>query len=638
MGRIAPATTATFVLIGLVLAAAGLFAAQWLLVFRWDGWVRQGQSCSAAVAGGAPVSTIKAFLSCTDRVNRLQVLAAACGPLVLLVAGLAGAVLAPTLITRTRQVSAPRNHALPDAWAAVMDAAGLPQRGRPRVVVDGAGGRDRSPQAYGLPGRYGVAVGLRIALNAEAAAKQAQPLPVANLRVLAHELGHIAMRDVMRTYLTRAAGLAFAVLVPVPVIFDAYGHGLTFPVGWRLGVVTVLVAWAFVRVMRIREHDADLFAARLLATMPSAADSARILEPGGNRDQRVRRKWHPSCERRQQVLDDPDSLSRWWWVDALVAATAAGLALTEIPLQVDVLLPAHTVTYAAVAAVVLLPTLAVPWLSAPRPTDGPSATLRPGLVLAGVLTAGLAFGSVLTPHGATAWWTAFHQAPNYGADIRWWNAQPAVRWGLLAALVVTGGLLGLGTMALRRRADGNLLVLGGLSVCGGLAVGEWFLLTRLAPQTQPADFMAEVSGSGAGAFALAGMLVGLVLVWAGNDRRRLGIAAALSGLLLLTGVTAGPRATHPHSTVLGGSEVHLPSSTSLYRACPWIEATAGTFKGGWGASPDAGAIATYLAANQDPLLRAAGSVLAQAVASHDLTLQATAQRAATRRCVIAYAS
>lgn len=658
-----PVTTSQLVSLALGLGAGGLFAAYWSLVLRQEWWIRAEWSCVVTAARVAdPIDAVGTLLDCTDRAAAARALATLAGPAVLTAAAVAGYLWAPRIIEWRRQVS-PVAYAphLVRTFAELTTAAGLAGRHRPQLVVESSGldGQARA-RAYGRPGRYRVLVCATFLTGTK------RGVPPELRQVLAHELGHLVNRDVARTYLAVSAWFAFLAVVAVPLAVDAAGRGsVSGPLIVRLAVVTSVVGYALTAVIRAREHDADLRAARLVT---AEGAGVRAAAPP------VRKGWtrwlHPSPRQRAQVLADPGHAQRWSARDTLVTAVAAGLVLTELPLAVEAFAPTRAAAvYPVVGTAVAVPLLGVVWLGALRAATVASARREP---LAGAhrvglaAAAGLLVGSIISPRGAAVWQAVFWTAPARGTSVAWWDGTATVvitLAGLLVALCVLAAawLAGLARRLAGRharwragpwaghRVTGRTTWMAGLLLASplwGMALGAWFLLARLAGP-QPAPGRAAAAAVGAGALAVmataalaaaVALLVAMLAVtnpqpavtcrWLARHLALPALAAAVLGAVLL--VT--PRYADPHA---GIQVTASPRTTSTYATCAWITGSAAMVLGRATDHGYQAEIAELLSHRDDPMLRHAGEVLRQAAAARDPELAAEAQRAVIRRCQIA---
>jgi hypothetical protein len=166
--------------------------------------------------------------------------------------------------------------------------------------------------------------------------------------VLLHELAHLANRDNLPTYLTRAALQAFAFLIPAAylVMLAISGVRPANP-GPRIivsaGVLAAAVVLSARAVIRSRELHADATAAHLRRLLklgpgnepdPPPAEPARTLVLGLlsrlAAAWRQARRYHPSAEERAAVLSEPERLYR---PDPLAMASA-GVAITVMASEV----------------------------------------------------------------------------------------------------------------------------------------------------------------------------------------------------------------------------------------------------------------------------------------------------------------
>jgi len=209
--------------------------------------------------------------------------------------------------------------------AALAAEAGLPRA--PGVVLGDA--RLRDGFSYGTPGRYRIALPRAVAVHWRAA------LPFDPL--VRHELAHVAHRDVALAWLARSVWYALAPLLAVPLVATLLSsdRSLLLPYLWRAALFAVMVQVVSSALLRSREHDADLRAARAAGgpeTVAAAVAGAR--DPGAAAWYRRLLANHPSPARRLAVLERPELAAG---VTLLDGFTAAFLATLTVPLVVQVL-------------------------------------------------------------------------------------------------------------------------------------------------------------------------------------------------------------------------------------------------------------------------------------------------------------
>jgi Zn-dependent protease with chaperone function len=235
----------------------------------------------------------------------------------------------PERIRRQKQIPPLDSRKDADILTEVQDMsriAGLP--GAPEVEIN-SGLKGQSGQAYGLPGHY------RIRLDGGMRLLKRKAYPSFRAIVL-HEMGHIANRDIGRTYFTQALWSVLVLLVFIPLgllmgiffaqgiftriqggfSFDDFTHVLTLNLPalalfiLRLGFIVYLVALIRASILRVREVYADWRTVTwgeeqgLLAVLNSNA----VSEPKS-----PKRNWlrlHPSFRERIETIKDPGRLFR----------------------------------------------------------------------------------------------------------------------------------------------------------------------------------------------------------------------------------------------------------------------------------------------------------------------------------------
>ena len=329
-------TTLRFVVFLAALLSAGTFVGTWLhnqLLF--DDWFKvvvrceaQAQAATATLpADQAALARIPAAARCRAGVDRRRAIfdfggAAAAGA-----AGLLVLYLAPGVVERRRRLRPLEAVLEPAAERVAVLAAQAGVTSVPTLVRGTT--RLRDGFSYGRPGRY------RIALPGKAVVQwrnQALFDPLVR-----HELAHIAHRDVTLAWLARSVWYALAPLLALPlvVILLASDRSLLWDYLWRTALLALTVQLVSSALLRSREHDADLLAAR--ATGDQAAISALV----GSASAPAAPPWHrrlvanhPTPRWRQAVLARPELAAAVTFLDGL---TAAFLAALMIPLLVKAL-------------------------------------------------------------------------------------------------------------------------------------------------------------------------------------------------------------------------------------------------------------------------------------------------------------
>ena len=394
-------TTSRFLIFVAAMLAAGLFVGAWLHnQVRFHEWFGATVRCEQVAqqqtaglpAGQAVLARVRVAARCRADADRRRAAFAFAGAGAAGAAGLAVLYVVPGLLERRRRLRplVPALRPAGERVAALAAEAGL---ARPPTLVLGSAAQ-RDAFSYGTPGRYRVALPRAVAVRWRDEALF-DPL-------VRHELAHVAHRDVALSWLARSVWYALAPLLAVPLVVGLVGsdHSILGDYLWRAAAFAVVVQLVSRALLRSREHDADLRAARAGGGPEAvAAVVARVRDPGGVPWHRRLLANHPPPARRLAVLRRPELAAGATFLDGLTAGFLAALA---VPLLVRASIPflmASNDTDLALAAAALL---AGPLLGGSvglglwravlvgRVTGGP---VRPAPVALGV-AAGLVLGEV----------------------------------------------------------------------------------------------------------------------------------------------------------------------------------------------------------------------------------------------------
>lgn len=328
-------TTARFVLLVLAILAGGLYVGSWThTLLEGEAWQQRVTSCSTVPAAD-PLEQQARFERCTAAVERRRAAYGAGGAAATLVGGGVVLLAVPVVLERRRRLR-PLPPRLARAGRRADElAAEQGLRRPPRLMLGGATQRDAF--SYGVPGAYRVALPPKVALRPDDA-----PLFDSLLR---HELAHVRHHDVALAWLARSVWYAFLPILLVPVVISLAREdlGVTLDYAWRAALVLAVVRLVANAVLRAREHDADLAAAR--GDDARRRDLGALLSsigPGSGPSLWGRlRAQHPTVGQRLAVLEDPTAACRPTAVDGL---TAAFLAATVAPVLRSTATPALTGT------------------------------------------------------------------------------------------------------------------------------------------------------------------------------------------------------------------------------------------------------------------------------------------------------
>jgi hypothetical protein len=322
LAYVSPTTTRFVVLVG-ALISAGLFLGTWLHNESPAGadWARRVAACSVgdpATEAADVLTRVPEFRRCTAGVERRRSAFSVAGAVGALVAGVGLMLATPRVIERRRRLrpAGPRLAPAVERFEAL--AAELHLARAPTLVVGSATMRDAF--SYGLPGRY------RVVLPPAAAVRWRDSATFDPL--VRHELAHVAHHDVAVAWLARSVWIVVVPLLALPVAWGPLSGDLSLlpSYAWRAALLAAVTLIASRALLRSREHDADLRAAR---TEESAGQLRALLGqiPSTRAGRRPLLAYHPSGEERRGVLDDPARHAAVTFVDCLMAAFLAALIL-----------------------------------------------------------------------------------------------------------------------------------------------------------------------------------------------------------------------------------------------------------------------------------------------------------------------
>ncbi len=278
-----------------------------------------GQAWDAAVLGclgpGDLLPTAEQ-LSCQAPAERRRAGVALLAAAVAVVLAAVVVAFAPAVVRRRWRL-VPADPRFARAVQAVADLAAATGVRAPGVlIVPGTAGE---PFCVGRPGDYRIALPRKLALLGNPALFDA---------LVGHEVAHLAHRDVALSWLARSLWYVLGPLLAVPVLVALVqgGPALALDILWR-GAVLVGVVLLVVRgLMRAREYDADLRAARTPG-VGHVLDVELSRRPAGRTGWRTALAWHPGASRRRAVLADPTAAATLTWLDGLTLGFLVALAL-----------------------------------------------------------------------------------------------------------------------------------------------------------------------------------------------------------------------------------------------------------------------------------------------------------------------
>ncbi|WP_103959902.1 hypothetical protein [Nonomuraea solani] len=339
-------TTSRFVLLLAALLSAGAFAGGWLHDRVHPGWPALILRCESEADRRAAVLTPEerralapggpAVNPAYELVLARQVLAARCrasleqrravyglaGAVGAGVAGVALLVLAPVVIQRRRRLR-PLVPILPEAASRIATLAAEAGLRRPPVALLGTAAL-RDGYSYGRPGRY------RLVLPQAAAVRWRDSTLFDPL--VRHELAHIAYGDVTLAWLARSIGYVLAPLLLVPAVIIALSDDRTLLPGYllRIGLLGLTALLVSSALLRSREHDADLRAARAGGGPETFAGIVGRMRGAGVTWYRRPLAYHPSPARRRAVLARPELAVSVTALDGLAAGFLAALIIPQL--------------------------------------------------------------------------------------------------------------------------------------------------------------------------------------------------------------------------------------------------------------------------------------------------------------------
>jgi Zn-dependent protease with chaperone function len=341
-------STARFLSLLAAILGAGLFLGNWVHNEAvGDSWTRAVAACLDP-AKAQPADLLERhedFEQCTAGVEQRRAAFALGGAAAVGVAGLIVLVLAPGVIERRRRLRAldDRLPATSARIAALAREAGLAQP--PGVALGPAGLRDAF--SFGLPRHY------RIALPKGLAVRPASPLFEAVVR---HELAHIHHRDVALAWLARSVWYVLAPLLVLPVLVAVVttDFSLLSDYLWRAALFAAIVLVLQAALLRSREHDADLAAARAAGGEEALAAAIGGIRKEAHTPLRRLLAKHPDPTARLMVLERPERAAAVTAIDGLTSAFLAAILLPTVVSMLTVLLTGTgQIKWAQICAAVL---------------------------------------------------------------------------------------------------------------------------------------------------------------------------------------------------------------------------------------------------------------------------------------------
>jgi Zn-dependent protease with chaperone function len=282
-------TTLRMVLVAVALVVSALFVGTALYNAvhgrAWD------EAVLACLGPGGVLPSTAAQLACEGPVERGRAEVAMLAAAATTVFAAALIALAPVLVRRRlRLVPVDARYARAvQAVTEIASAAGV--RG-PGVLI--RPGPVSEPFCIGRPGDYRIVLPRKLALLGN---------PTLFDALVRHEVAHLVHRDVALSWLARSLWYVLGPLLALPaLVFVARGEpALAVDILWRSAVLIGIVLLVVRGLMRAREHDADLRAARVPG-VGHVLDVELSRHPVARSGWRAAIAWHPEVSRRRAVL------------------------------------------------------------------------------------------------------------------------------------------------------------------------------------------------------------------------------------------------------------------------------------------------------------------------------------------------
>jgi Zn-dependent protease with chaperone function len=322
----APTTTRYLAFLAMLLSA-GIFVGWWgynqaqgrhwvAVVVSCAEQAQQTSSSSPPVQAELVIEAMEARCRSTVELRRAAYELAGAGAVG--AGALAVVYLAPVLVRRRRRLRGlgPPLDEAGGRLAELAAEAGL--RRTPRVERGPASQRDAF--SYGAPGRPRVVLPPAVAVRWRDR-ELFDPL-------VRHELAHVRHRDIALAWLARSVWYALAPLLLLPLVVSLLSsdHSILTDLLWRAALLGLTVLLVSAALLRSREFDADLRAARFAGEIDSLI--ALLRRSVGGHDRKPLRRLvarHPTPDQRISVLQDPERAAGVTFLDGFSSAFLAGL-------------------------------------------------------------------------------------------------------------------------------------------------------------------------------------------------------------------------------------------------------------------------------------------------------------------------
>ena len=186
--------------------------------------------------------------------------------------------------------------------------------------------------------------------------------------VILHELAHLRNRDVDKTYLAIATGVAFLAVALIPYTVGLLVRGLAgswdwvIHLGWRAVALALLVYLSLSAVLRAREFYADV-----RASLWDGPGGALRTVVGAQRETMLGRwlawkkafRMHPSPLARRRVLDDTRPLFRMGSWEALGVGMTTTIAFQDVAHLLSLVIPMWGAIFRPLGSALVFAPLAV---------------------------------------------------------------------------------------------------------------------------------------------------------------------------------------------------------------------------------------------------------------------------------------
>lgn len=332
------ATTARYLIFVAALLCSGLFVGNWVHNdVHGEQWRDTIVACGAVDlptdvefddfgTGGSAAIEQARVTACTRDAERTRAAFIFGGAGVITVGAIMLFVLTPRLVERRRRLR-PLGPKLSAAQTR-FDELAVDAEVAERVELRIGPAAQRDAFSYGIPLNNRIALPPAVAVRwRDAATFDA---------VVAHELAHVARRDVSLAWLVRSIGFVLAPVLLVPIVIGLVDGdvSLVLDYTWRVVILALVVVLLSNSLLRSREYDADIHAAAQLGD-PGHVESllAKVGDPPPSRWRWLQAR-HPTPDQRAAAVNQPQRVTA---VDFEDGFTSAFLTALAVPLLVSAL-------------------------------------------------------------------------------------------------------------------------------------------------------------------------------------------------------------------------------------------------------------------------------------------------------------